>query len=345
MKKQLFSIFTILFVMTACGNTNEAPSEENVSDENQANGQNEQQTEELEEIAMVLDWTPNTNHTGLYVAQAEGYFEEEGLDVEISLPGESGADQVVASGQSDFGISAQETITEARIQDIPIVSIAAVIQHNTSGFASPADKNITSPADYAGKTYGGWGAPVEEAVIDSLMRQEDADVEDLEIVNMGNTDFFTAIERDVDFAWIYYAWDGVQAELRDIDLNMQYLTDYSEDLDYYTPVITTNESMIEENPETVEAFMAAVSKGYEYAIENPEEAADILIEAVPDLDAELVQASQAWLSPKYQDDAEKWGIQDQEIWENYSNWMYENELIETELDAENAFTNDFLPKN
>ncbi|RKL68199.1 ABC transporter substrate-binding protein [Salipaludibacillus neizhouensis] len=340
MKKQLFSIFTILFVMTACGNTNEAPSEEN-----QANGQNEQKTEELEKIAMVLDWTPNTNHTGLYVAQAEGYFEEEGLDVEISLPGESGADQVVASGQSDFGISAQETITEARIQDIPIVSIAAVIQHNTSGFASPADKNITSPADYAGKTYGGWGAPVEEAVIDSLMRQEDADVEDLEIVNMGNTDFFTAIERDVDFAWIYYAWDGVQAELRDIDLNMQYLTDYSEDLDYYTPVITTNESMIEENPETVEAFMAAVSKGYEYAIENPEEAADILIEAVPDLDEELVQASQAWLSPKYQDDAEQWGIQDQEIWENYSNWMYENELIETELDAENAFTNDFLPKN
>ncbi|WP_138419365.1 ABC transporter substrate-binding protein [Aquibacillus sediminis] len=344
MKKLLaVSLLLLLTVLAACGNNEEnEANQDNTS--TQESGENAQESENLTEVSMVLDWTPNTNHTGLYVAQAQGYFEEQGLDVEISMPGEAGADPMVASGQSDFGIGAQESVTEARIQDIPIVSIAAVIQQNTSGFASPADKEITTPADYEGKTYGGWGAPVEKAVIDSIMKQEDADVEEVNIVNMGNTDFFTAVERDVDFAWIFYGWTGVEAELRGIDLNMQYLTDYSEKLDYYTPVITTNETMIADNPGTVEAFMAAVTKGYNDAIENPEEAADILIEAVPDLDPELVKASQQWLSPKYQDDAEQWGMQDLAVWENYADWMYENDLLERELDAEKAFTNEFLPE-
>ncbi|WP_430735834.1 ABC transporter substrate-binding protein [Gracilibacillus dipsosauri] len=309
-------------------------------------GQDSSQTDKqnLTEVTFVLDWTPNTNHTGLYVAQAKGYFEEEGLNVNIVLPGEAGADQTVAAGKADFGISAQEAVTEARVQDIPIVSIAAVIQHNTSGFAAPVEKGIQSPADFAGKTYGGWGAPVESAVIDSLMKQEGASVDDVTITNIGNTDFFTAVERDVDFAWIYYGWTGVEAELRGIDLNMLYLTDYSEKLDYYTPVITTNETMLEENSETVRSLLAAVTKGYQYAISHPAEAADILIDKVPDLDPELVKASQEWLSPKYQDDATRWGEQRPEVWRNYSDWMFENGLLERELDVESAFTNEFLPE-
>lgn len=156
--------------------------------------------------------------------------------------------------------------------------------------------------------------------------------------------FFTAVERDVDFAWIYYGWTGVEAELRGIDLDMLYLTDYSEKLDYYTPVITTNETMLEENSETVRSLLAAVTKGYQYAISHPAEAADILIDKVPDLDPELVKASQEWLSPKYQDDATRWGEQRPEVWRNYSDWMFENGLLERELDVESAFTNEFLPE-
>lgn len=88
----------------------------------------------------MLDWTPNTNHTGLYVAKEKGYFKQEGLDVNIVKPGETGADQLVASGKAEFGVGYQEGITQARIQGVPIVSIAAIIQHNTSGFASPVEK-------------------------------------------------------------------------------------------------------------------------------------------------------------------------------------------------------------
>ncbi|WP_316571753.1 ABC transporter substrate-binding protein [Neobacillus sp. YIM B06451] len=300
--------------------------------------------ESMKKVKIVLDWAPNTNHTGIYVAKEKGYFKKHGLDVDIILPGEAGADQLVASGKSEFGVSYQESITQARIQGVPLVSVAAVIQHNTSGFASPKAKNITSPKDFEGNTYGGWGSPVEKAVLSLLMKQENADVDKVKIVNMGDSDFFTAVKRDIDFAWIYYAWTGIEAELRNEPINMVYLTDYSEKLDYYTPVIATNEKMIKNDPETVKAFVAAVSEGYEFAIKNPSESADILLKAVPDLDPELVKKSQEWLAPKYQDDAKRWGEQKLEIWENYSQWMFENGLLEKELDAEKAFTNEFLPE-
>ncbi|MFQ3544089.1 ABC transporter substrate-binding protein [Halobacillus rhizosphaerae] len=331
MKKLLIFMGCLLLFLAACNQEKET-SQASTS-----------QKKQMKNVKLVLDWTPNTNHTGIYVAKEKGYFEDEGLHVEVMMPGETGADQLVAAGKADFGISAQESITQARVQDIPIVSIGAIIQHNTSGFASPKDKNITSPKKFEGKTYGGWGAPVEKAVISSIMEKEDADVNKVDIVNMGNTDFFTAVKRDVDFAWIYYGWTGVEAELRGQDLNMQYLTDYSDKLDYYTPVLTTNEKMIANKPDTVKAFMAAVSKGYQYTINNPEDSADILIKAVPDLDPELVKASQKWLSPKYKDDADQWGIQDQKVWENYSEWMYNHDLLDKHLNVEDAYTNKFLP--
>ncbi|GAF09841.1 hydroxymethylpyrimidine ABC transporter [Paenibacillus pini JCM 16418] len=139
----------------------------------------------LKDIKVVLDWTPNTNHTGLYVAKNQGYYEEEGLNVEIVQPGSGGADTMVAAGKVPFGISYQENVTQARTQDVPLVSIAAIIQHNTSGFAAPVDRKIKSPKDFEGKTYGGWGSPVEEAVMGSIMQKESADVKKVTIANMG----------------------------------------------------------------------------------------------------------------------------------------------------------------
>ncbi|WP_240343903.1 ABC transporter substrate-binding protein [Paenibacillus sp. SYP-B3998] len=297
----------------------------------------------LTDVKVVLDWTPNTNHTGLYVAKDQGFFEQEGLNVQIIQPGEGGADTMIASGAAEFGVSYQEGVTQGRIQGVPLVSIAAVIQHNTSGFASPIAKNIKTPKDFEGKTYGGWGAPAENAMIESLMQSEKADASKVKMVNIGDADYFTAVKRDIDFAWIFYAWTGVDAELRGEPLNMIYLNKYSDKLDYYTPVLATNEKMIKEKPELVKAFTAAAAKGYQFAIDKPEDAANILIKAVPDLDKKLVMASQKWLSPRYKDDAPRWGEQKRSVWENYANWMLEHKLLEKNLEIDKAFTNDFLP--
>lgn len=299
---------------------------------------------ELKKVKIALDWTPNTNHTGLYVAKSLGYYKDQGLDVEILLPSDSSSDAMVASRAVSFGVSYQENVTLSRNQGVPIVSIAAVIQHNTSGFASPKVKGLVNPKDFEGKIYGGWGSPAELATIKSVMKLSGGDDKKVKVVNIGESDFFTAVKRDIDFAWIYYAWTGIDAELRNEPLNMLYLKDIDPQLDYYTPVIITSEKMIVENPDIVRAFMKAVSDGYTYAILNPESAATILTNEVPELDKKLVSASQKWLSSKYQDDASQWGLQTKEIWENYSKWMLNNNLLDKPFEVNSAFTNDFLPK-
>jgi len=300
--------------------------------------------EALTEVKVVLDWTPNTNHTGLYVARDKGFWEKRGLKVEIVLPPETGASQMVASGAAEFGVSYQEELTLGRENGVPLVSLAAIIQHNTSGFASAKEKNITRPADFEGKTYAGWGSPVEEAVIGTLMKMDGADVSKVKMINTGTGgDFFTSIKRDIDFAWIYYGWTGVEAELRNVDLNIVWLTDYDPRLDYYTPLLATSEKMIAEKPDIVRAFVEGAAEGYRFAIEHPEEAAELLLQAVPELDADLVRASQKWLSPRYQADAPRWGEQKREVWEGYAEWLIEHGIMKKELDYDAMFTNEFLP--
>ncbi len=113
--------------------------------------------------------------------------------------------------------------------------------------------------------------------------------------------------------------------------------------DYYTPVFITSEQTLTERPEAVKAFLKAISRGYTYSIENPDQAATILLEAVPELDERLVRASQNWLSPRYQADAKRWGEQKLEVWTGYSAWMAEHAIISSPIDAQAAFTNEFLP--
>jgi len=299
-----------------------------------------------ENITVVLDWVPNTNHTGLYVAQELGYFEEEGLSVEIIQPSEGGSADLIAAGQGEFGISYQEQVTYARTgaNPLPIKAIAAIIQHNTSGFASPVDRNIITPKDFEGKKYGGWGSPMEIATLKGLMESNNGDFNQLEMVDIGALDFFTAVESHVDFTWIYYGWDGVSAKLRNVPINFISLKDQDENLDYYTPVIIASEDYLAKNPEITRKFLNAVTKGYEYAMENPEAAADLLLIDNPEIERDLAVASQEYLAREYQGDASQWGIMNQSIWENYSQWMFDHGLLENKLDANEAFTNEYLPQ-
>lgn len=301
---------------------------------------------ENEDITVVLDWVPNTNHTGLYVAQQLGYFEEEGLNVEIVQPSEGGSADLIAAGQGEFGISYQEQVTYARTaaNSLPIKAIAAIIQHNTSGFASPVDRNITTPKDFEGKKYGGWGSPMEVATLKGLMAIDNGDFSQVEIVDIGALDFFTAVNEYVDFTWIYYGWDGISAELKDFPINFIRLQDVDPNLDFYTPVIIASEDYLAKNPETARKFLRAVSRGYAYAIENPEEAADMLLVDNPEIDRDLAVASQKYLANEYQGDAGQWGVMNETIWTNYSKWMYDQGLLEKELNVNEAFTNEFLPQ-
>lgn len=301
-------------------------------------------TEPLQKITILLDWTPNTNHTGVYVAKELGYYKDQGLDVEIIQPTSGGPAQLIAAGQGDFGFSYQEEVTIARTKDIPVKAIAAVIQHNTSGFASPVAKNIKTPKDFEGKKYGGWGSPAEEAMIKALMDNQKADFSKVAMINIGSADFFTSVNKDVDFAWIFWGWTGIESQLKQMQLNFIPLRQYNEALDFYTPVLITSEKTIKNDPDLVDRFMKATSAGYEYSIKNPKKSGDILCKAVPELNKDLVRDSQVYLSKQYQSDAGQWGEMSALRWKKYGDWMYEQKLLEKPLDYKQAFTNEFLPK-
>lgn len=301
---------------------------------------------DLEKVTVVLDWTPNTNHTGLYTALENGYYKEQGLDVEIVQPPEGGAASLVASGKADFGISYQEEVTYAKTSDdpLPIKAIATVIQHNTSGFASPAEKNIKTPKDFENKIYGGWGSQSEPAVIESVMKKSKADFDKVKIADIGQDDFFTATTNNVDFAWIYEGWDVVQAKLKGFDLNFIPIKDFDERLDYYTPVIITNEALIKDNPELIKKFMKATTEGYQFAIDKPEDAAKVLVKHAPEIDEKLAIESQKFLATKYKDDAARWGEMQDKVWNNYTAFLKEYGLIKKDMKAKDAYTNEFLPQ-
>jgi len=310
---------------------------------------------DLTPVKLMLDWVPNTNHTGLIVARDLGYFADAGLEVELIEPGEVYAQQAVSTGLADFGISFQEELTLARADGVPLVSVAAVIQHNSSGFAVRGEIGATGPDDFAGLRYGSFGSQFELPTLRSLVRcalepAGDGPVPDAalpEIVEIGFSDPLPLLETGrIDMAWIFRAWQGVQAERLGIDLDYIMLADHTDCIpDYYTPIIIASEATVVDRADLARAFVGAVARGYEHAIEQPRSAAQVLVDAVPEIAPGLAEASQAWLSPRYRADAPRWGHQRLEVWQNYAEWMRSEGILgpETEFDPAAAFTNDFLP--
>lgn len=304
-----------------------------------------QDANKLESVKLILDYVPNTNHTGFYVAQEKGYFAEEGLQVEIVEPAEGAVTSLIAAGKGDFGISYQEDVTYARTaeQPLPIRAIATIIQHNTSGFATFQDKNITRPRDFEGKTYTGWGAPSEEAVIKAVMQADGGDFSKLNIVTSDGSGY-AALKDKIDVMWFFWAWDGIASQRDGIPVNYMELRAFDKRLDYYTPVIIANEDTLETKGEMTKKFLRAVERGYAFCIKNPEEAAKILSAKVPEYDLGMLTESQQYLAGKYQEDAARWGEMKESVWADYTDFMVENGLIQQGLTPGDCYTNAYLPK-
>ena len=302
-------------------------------------------TTELKKVTVVLDYVPNTNHTGMYVALNKGYYENEGLDVEIIEPVDSATATLVAQQKGTFGISYQEDVTIAlsSADPLPIKAIATIIQHNTSGFVSLADSGIESPADFEGKTYAGWGGAGESAVLESCMKKVGADFSKLNTV-ISDGSGFEALGKSCDIMWFFEGWDSVMAEMNGTQLNYMECRQLDERLDYYTPVIITSDAVIESDPEMISAFLRATEKGYKDVIVNPDECAEILYAYAPAYDLEMLKKSQEYLADKFMEDTNTWGIMEDEVWDNYTNFLQEYGIIDKALSAEDCYTNEFLAK-
>ncbi|MFI3175326.1 MAG: ABC transporter substrate-binding protein [Bacillota bacterium] len=301
---------------------------------------------DLEEVTVVLDWTPNTNHTGMYVAQELGYYAEEGLEVSIIQPPEGGAALLVASNKAEFGISSQDVEAPAFISDspLPITSVATIIQHNTSGILSVKGNGIDTPKGMEDKTYATWDVPIEQAMVRALVASDGGDYDKIKMIPSTAADVMMALQTGTDSVWVYYAWDGIAAEVNEFETDYIDFGTLVPELDFYTPTILSSLSYLEENPEQAKAFLRATKLGYEYAIENPEAAAEILLKHAPELDEDLVVASQIWLADQYKAEVDQWGYMDVERWDNFYYWLEENELVDAPVTSGMGMTNEYLPE-
>jgi ABC-type nitrate/sulfonate/bicarbonate transport system substrate-binding protein len=297
-------------------------------------------------VTLVLDWTPNTNHSGIYLAEKRGWYRQAGIELKIVQPGENTSLSLLSSRRAQFAIAPQESIVPARAEDIPVVAVAAVIQHNTSSLLSLKSDGAARPRDLEGKRYGGFGGELENALIDKLVACDGGDPTKVDRVEIGNVDFRVGLEKDFyDSVWVYDGWDKIRlGEIDEMPIDTIPFIDHTDCIpDWYTPMIATTEQVIEEDAELVETFMDVTARGYRTAMSDPTSAADALLGAAPELDEDLVRRSAEYLSTRYADEPSEWGHQDEEIWTGFVGFLAESGLIDEPIDVKPAYTNRFLP--
>lgn len=339
MKKRILAVIMaavmLVLIGAGCSSTTESSSS--------ANGSSS--AGEKTKITFVLDWTPNTNHTGLYVAQEKGYFDEAGLEVEIVQPPEDGAEVLVGTGNAQFGVSFQDTMLPAIIGDnaMPVQAVAAILQHNTSGIISRKGEGMDSPKGMEGKKYATWDLDIEKATLKQVVEADGGNFDKVKLIPSTVTDEVSALEsKSVDAIWIFYGWAGIATKIAGLETDYFAFKDIDPVFDYYTPVVLGNIDWMKENPDKAKAFLSALKKGYEYAIDNAEEAAEILLKAAPELNKTLVLESQKYMSEQYKAEVEQWGYIDPARWNAFYNWINENKLASEEIPENTGFTNDYL---
>ncbi len=339
-RKFLKGLACVFMVSLLCGCGADQGTKETTSDEKG----NQTDSTDKTKITMVLDWTPNTNHTGLYVAEEKGYFADAGLEVSIVQPPDGGATDMVASGGAQFGVDFQDTLAAAFGSDnpLPITAVGAVLQHNTSGLVSLKKNGIDRAGKLEGRSYATWDSPIEQAVLKNVVEEDGGDFSKVNLISTYVEDIVAGLNADIDSVWIYYGWDGIKLEQEGIDVNYLPIADMNPVFDYYSPVIIGNNGFLKENTEVGKAFMGAVRKGYEYAAQNPSDAADILLKAVPELDKELVHSSQEYVSKQYLAEANHWGTIDEKRWNAYYSWLNDKKLVEQDIPENAGFDNSYL---
>ena len=274
-------------------------------------------------LTLVLDWTPNTNHTGFYVAMEKGYYKDAGIELEIVQPPEDGAEVLVASGKANFGVSFQDTMAGALSGDnaLPIKAVAAITQHNTSGIMSRKGDGITSPKGLEGKNYATWDMPIEKAMLKNVVEKDGGDFSKVNLIPSTVTDEVSALSsKQVDAIWVYYGWAGIAANVKGFEFDYFAFKDINPTFDYYTPVIFTNDDMIKNDKDTV------------------------LLKYAPEIDKDLAMASQEYLSAQYIDEGTPWGYIDADRWGEFYKWLNENNLLENPIDEGAGLDNEFITK-
>ena len=339
-----------LALLWGCGSDgNPTPAPSTASSEASASSSVEPAT-----VRLALDWTPNTDHTGLYVARAKGWYAAAEIDLQILPYATNPPETLLAAHQAECGISFQDSMTFAVARGAEIVSVAAILQRTASAIGVLADGPIARPKDLDGKTYAGFGYPNEVPTLKAVIKA-DGGTGDFVVATLDSASYEALYNKKADFTIPFTAWEGVEADLRGIDLRYFRFADYGFP-EFYQVVLACDLAWVQRDPDAVRRFVAATVQGFELAQDDPDAAADILVAENPgvfDANPGLPRASQRFLVEQgYLVDKDgRFGAQTLEQWQAYSEFLYEEGLLVDEaekpltapLEYDSLFTNNYLP--
>ncbi|MUT65734.1 ABC transporter substrate-binding protein [Paenibacillus sp. NEAU-GSW1] len=333
MKTPLALAFAVtLLTSAACSNNADHTEHDKVSGE-----------KELEQLTVLLDWYPNAVHTFLYAAEEQGYFKEAGLDVKLQTPADTNdALKLVATGKADLALSYQMQVAVSRAEDIPVVSVGAIVRHPLNQLFVPASSGVKSPKDLAGLKIGYPSLPLDEAMVNTMVESDGGDASKLKYVDIG-WDLIPSITTNKVDGIIggYVNHEKLLLEKEGVKLLAFNPADYGVP-DYYELVLTASEKGLESKSEAFRRFMEAAAKGQEYTAKHPNEALKLLLDkqnADFPLDAEIEKQSLAILLPLMDAGAEKFGAQSAESWNQVIAWLKEHGQLSKEVKAEDVFRN------
>lgn len=304
-------------------------------------------------VHLALDWTPNTNHTGFFVAKNKGYYADEGITMEVLPYSGTAPDTLVGNGKAECGIGFEDFMTIAVATGAPEKAVYAILQKNPTALIVRADSKFQSPKDLDGATYGGFGLPGEEAILKTMI-QYDGGQGTFKNVTLDTAAYEAVYSEKVDFAAAYQTWETIEARLRGIDLR-EFRQDEYGIPEYYAIILMCNTDWLAENPDVAKRFIAATVKGWEFANSNPEEAGQILIDENPEelpntelvMESAKTMASDGYLA----NSAGQVGCMTLQQWTDYPQFLYDNGILvdadgnplSAPPDFASLFTNEFLP--
>ena len=317
MKKIIFSLF-IIFILLGC--------------------------QKNESISLALDWYPNSNHAGIYSAIDEGFFQEEEIDFEVYTPSDPTAIiSAVASGRDEFGLSYHPDILQAQSAGLDIISVLSIAQHPLNSIMTLKENNISNPKDLKGKTIGFPGIPSNKAMLETVLNNQGLDINDVETVDVGFELVKALISGSVDaIIGAYWTHESIVMELQGYEIDVMRLEEWGVP-DYYELILITNTNFLIENKSEVEKVVESITKGYKFAIENPEKSIDSVINIAGKeiVEEDVERKGIELLIPMWESESIKFGFQDIKKWEETYNWMNDNNFLEKELKIEDLFFTEF----
>ncbi|MHA6532402.1 ABC transporter substrate-binding protein [Paenibacillus sp. BAC0078] len=294
-------------------------------------------------LTIMLDWYPNAVHSFLYAAQQNGYFAEEGLDVDIQMPADSNdALKLVAAGKVDLALSYQPQVLMARGEQIPVKSVAAIVRHPLNHLMVPADSGIKSPKDLAGKAAGYSSVPLYEAMLKTMVKTDGGDPGAVNLIDVG-FDLIPAIStgRVDGIIGGFINHEQLILEKEGHPVTSLDPTDYGVP-DYYELVLVASEQGLQNSKAEIQKFINAVRKGQKFVEEQPQQALDLLIaheDATAPLDKDIETKSLQILLPLMDAGDQPFGYQDPESWDKVQKWLSNNGLLTGEVNSQEAFIN------